>query len=186
MIGKIITPLTKEECKELRENIKKARLFAGFTQLSLGKALGVPHHSISRLELGSYDTDLESLVDICNVLQCDIDNIASKELYNKLAGIDGTPDTIEVIRAEEEMKPIMTDIPESLFLEVCSKGTSLCLHDIIVAGLKHFASLSKVEQDEFGFKYLNSKEYYKSIINNHLDNEEYDSAVKVISMMANI
>ena len=54
------------------ERIKKARKKAGFTVRSLGAACNIDYGHISRLENGQSNCYILTLIDIANVLGCDV------------------------------------------------------------------------------------------------------------------
>lgn len=64
-----------EILKTLGKNIKQIRLLKGLTQENLANDLDKSVNFISLLENGATGISIQSLVDICKVLECDVNSL---------------------------------------------------------------------------------------------------------------
>lgn len=91
------------EAQDIAERLKEARQAKGLSQRALSKLVGVPQAQLSRIEAGSVDLRLSSLIAIANALDMEISLVPRKAMpavqsiirqtsaVNSSAGISDAP-----------------------------------------------------------------------------------------------
>lgn len=95
------------------KNIRKHRNRLGLTQEILAEKINVSIPHISRMENGSAKPSLQTLVDICNVLDVSIDNLMQDSIPTAKPGVSSRLDEILAGCSAEEIDMI-ADVAEAI------------------------------------------------------------------------
>lgn len=95
------------------KQVRKCRLHAGITQELLAEKINVSPPYISRIETGSASPSLQTLVDICNVLDITVDDLMQDSLSAAKRKLEGRLGEILADCSAEELN-LITDVAAAI------------------------------------------------------------------------
>ena len=105
-------------CKETGEKIGRLRVERGWSQERLGQEADVKPAQISKIEMGIAQPKLTTIIQICDALGCDYDDIlpsCSISKGNVIAGISELTKVLSSLSADQQEQIINTALAASKY-----------------------------------------------------------------------